>query len=214
MRTSKAARSLFVSLSLFLSPSLPLKTPSTREGGREEKIGVKNKKYINKEIRMLHIRSTDWPRHKSGRSGPQLHSLFSELFYTVQPSDSNECWLWPLVFWVQWKQSVMLSVCERLCLRICMLPLALLFTFLGSLLTWTEQASHGAQSTVDGFYVIHTKLTDSVECSPRQAGQQLWPRDELQEKAGQRRRKDREGQYSGQHDDTGQEQKESNSHKA
>ena len=31
-------------------------------------------------------------------------------------------------------------------------------------------ASRGAQSTVDGFYVIHTKLTDSVECSPRQAG--------------------------------------------
>lgn len=31
-------------------------------------------------------------------------------------------------------------------------------------------ASRRAQSTVDGFHVIHTKLTDSVECSPRQAG--------------------------------------------
>lgn len=31
------------------------------------------------------------------------------------------------------------------------------------------RASRGAQSTVDGFYAIHTKLTDSVECSPRQA---------------------------------------------
>lgn len=31
------------------------------------------------------------------------------------------------------------------------------------------RASRGAQSTVDGFYAIHTKLTDSVECSPRHA---------------------------------------------
>lgn len=30
-------------------------------------------------------------------------------------------------------------------------------------------ANHGAQSTVDGFYAIRTKLTDSVECSPGQA---------------------------------------------
>lgn len=34
------------------------------------------------------------------------------------------------------------------------------------------RASRGAQSTVDGFYAIHTKLTDSVECSPRQASRQ------------------------------------------
>lgn len=31
------------------------------------------------------------------------------------------------------------------------------------------RASRRAQSTVDGFYAIHTKLTDSVECSPRHA---------------------------------------------
>lgn len=77
-----------MSLSLLL---FPLKTPSTEEGGRREKIEVKNKKYINKIIRVPHIRPTDWLRRESGRSGPQLHSLFSELFYTVQPSDSNEC---------------------------------------------------------------------------------------------------------------------------
>lgn len=29
------------------------------------------------------------------KAGPQLHSLFSELVRTVQPTDSNECWLWP-----------------------------------------------------------------------------------------------------------------------
>lgn len=87
MRTSKQPE---VYLCLYLSP-FPLKTPSAREGGREEKIEVKNKKYINKEIRVFHIRLADWLRHESGRSGPQLHSLFSELFYTVQPSDSNEC---------------------------------------------------------------------------------------------------------------------------
>lgn len=45
-------------------------------------------------------------------------------------------------------------------------------------------ASRGAQSTVDGFNVIHTKLTDSVECSPRQAGQWLWAWVELTEEAG------------------------------
>lgn len=29
------------------------------------------------------------------KSGTQLHSSFSELFHTVKPTDSNECWLWP-----------------------------------------------------------------------------------------------------------------------
>ncbi|TKS79932.1 C-C motif chemokine 20 [Collichthys lucidus] len=45
-------------------------------------------------------------------------------------------------------------------------------------------ASRGAQSTVDGFYVIHTKLTDSVECSPRQAGQRLRAPLDITDKSG------------------------------
>ena len=121
---------------------------------------------------MFHIRSADWLRHESGRSGPQLHSLFSELFYTVQPSDSNECWLWPLVFsGHSGNKSITLCACMCVCecvwvcasvrcRDICMRPLALLFRFL--LFFWVCSpdvvgACRGAQSTVDGFYVIHTK---------------------------------------------------------
>lgn len=65
--------------------------------------------------------------------------------------------------WLQWKRSVILV---RVCVcaivsEICMCHKDVV------------GASRGAQSTVDGFNVIHTKLTDSVECSPRQAGQWL-----------------------------------------
>lgn len=39
------------------------------------------------------------------KSGTQLHSSFSELYHTVKPTDSNECWLWP--FAVSWKLEVL-----------------------------------------------------------------------------------------------------------
>lgn len=158
-------KSICVSFSL---PLPPLKTPSASRGGRAEKIEVKNKKDINKEIRVFHIRSADWWRRQSGRSGPQLHSLFSELFYTVQPSDSNECWLWPLV-------SGYSGNCiryKRVCVRLRASPRG---DGRGVLdFRAVVRASRGAQSTVDGFYAIHTKLTDSVECSPRQAARRHW----------------------------------------
>lgn len=158
-------KSICVSFSL---PLPPLKTPRASRGGRAEKIEVKNKKDINKEIRVFHIRSADWWRRQSGRSGPQLHSLFSELFYTVQPSDSNECWLWPLV-------SGYSGNCiryKRVCVRLRASPGG---DGRGVLdVRAVVRASRGAQSTVDGFYAIHTKLTDSVECSPRQAARQRW----------------------------------------
>ena len=37
------------------------------------------------------------------KSGTQLHSSFSELYHTVKPTDSNECWLWPLQWFGSWK---------------------------------------------------------------------------------------------------------------
>jgi len=119
------------------------------EGRREEKIEGKNKKYINMNKNQCFTpgRLIGWD--ESGRSGPQLHSLFSELFYTVQPSDSNECWLWPLVFGSSVEESFLIA-------RSLHAPTCSFSSFLCSFPTSSE-ASLRAQSTVDGFYVIHTK---------------------------------------------------------
>lgn len=139
-----------------------------------------------------------------GKTGPQLHSLFSELFHRVQPSDSNECWLWPLELrglWRGWtggrdgeKKRLCVWVCVHTCSQrkkgslwhVCVCThsppsrfSSIVTTPILQLYSEVVRAGRGAQSTVDGFYVIHTKLTDSVECSPRWAGPQ-WVRESEQ----------------------------------
>lgn len=125
---------------------------------------------MNKEIRVLHIRSSDWLRCESGRSGPQLHSLFSELSYRVQPSDSNECWLWPLVFGYSEHKVALMSMCAcGFHLRICMwCPLALLFVFFGVFFPlfaqiWRRQSE--PRGTVNGRWFM---------CYSNQTHRQRW----------------------------------------
>jgi len=91
------------------------------------------------------------------KSGTQLHSSFSELFHTVKPTDSNECWLWPLLLtasfllvFAEKERGVLSAIFHGVIGHACVqVSAGLLFFFLRDQVT---KAHHRVQSTVDGFF--------------------------------------------------------------
>lgn len=125
---------------------------------------MKNKKDINKEIRVFHIRSTDWWRRQAGRSGPQLHSLFSELSTQSNPATAMnvDCDLW---------SRAMVETAYVTCVCAYVLRALLGGSRLRTSQLWSEQAAgHSQRSMVFMPSILNSPTALNVHRGRRQDG--------------------------------------------